>query len=113
MLNKQNKRKSFVERIKNFIEIRKIRKEEIYKGKIEFLESECYKFYLAKILDERYKAKVIDFPRFMYEMRLAICSEAVQLSKRAVAITEQKYGRKFIEKCYKLQFQKTNKISKK
>lgn len=107
MLNK-TKKQTMSEKIKNFLTICKIRKEAIYKGKIEFLENECYKFYLEKILDERYKAKVVDFPRFMYEQRLTICSEAIRLSKEAVAKAELLWGRKHIEKCYKKQLQVVN-----
>jgi hypothetical protein len=111
MQQKQAKR-SFVANIRNFLRNRKIQKlirdEQQYKEKIDFLENECYKVYLERILDYRHKAKIVDFPRFMYEERFTMCSEAIALSKEAVAFVEKVFGRKHIEKCYKLRLKEIN-----
>lgn len=92
-------------KIRNFLNNRKIlkliEKENQYKEKIDFLKSECYKYYLEKILNYRHKAKIVDFPRFMYKERMTICSEAMYLSEKAVEFAEQVYGKKHIEKCYR------------
>ena len=102
---KKVKRISALRQLKNFIENCKIRREEIYQEKIDFLKDECYKFYLRKILNERHKARVVDFPDFMYWQRLAICQEAINLSNLVVGMHERVYGRKFIEKCYNRRLQ--------
>lgn len=115
MLNKQRQvqKMSFVAKIRNFLKNRKIqqivKREQLYKEKIDFLENECYKYYLEKILDYRHKARIVDFPRFMYEERLTMCSEAIRLSKDAVAKAEKWFGRKHIETCYKLRLKEINK----
>ena len=100
---------SAFQQLKNFLENCKIRREKIYQEKIDFLKEECYKFYLRKILKERHKARVVDFPDFMYWQRLTICQEAINLSNIVVGMHERVYGRKFIEKCYKRQFAKVKK----
>ena len=83
--------------------------EKFYQEKIDFLKEECYKFYLKKILSERHKARVVDFPDFMYWQRLAICQEAVYLSNLVVSMHEKVYGRRFIEKCYSRRLQEVKK----
>ena len=97
---KKQKNISALRQLKNFIENCKIRREEIYQEKIDFLKDECYKFYLKKILKERHEARIVDFPDFMYWQRLAICQEAIDLSNIVVGMHERIYGRKFIERCY-------------
>ena len=109
-IQKIEKGKSALQIIKNFLKNCKIRRELAYKEKIDFLENECYKFYLKKILEQRHKAKLLDFPDFMYWERLTVCSEAVCLSRMAVAITEMRYGRKFIDKCYKARINKNKRV---
>lgn len=106
---KLQKNISAFQQLKNFLRTCKIRREEIYQGKIEFLKDECYKFYLKKILKERHKARIVDFPDFMYWQRLAICQEAVYLANLVVSMHEKIYGRRFIEKCYKRQFENIKK----
>lgn len=104
---KKAKKFRFLQQIKNFLEDCKIRREVNYQEKIDFLKEESYKFYLAKILKERSKSRVVDFPDFMYRQGLVKCQEAVYLSSLVVNIHEKVYGRKFIEKCYKRQIKKT------
>ena len=110
---KKVKRISALRQLKNFIENCKIRREEIYQEKIDFLKDECYKFYLRKILKERHNARVVDFPDFMYWQRLTICQEAINLSNLVVGMHERVYGRKFIEKCYNRRLQDIKKSLKK
>ena len=91
---------SAFQQLKNFLQNCKIRREKIYQKKINFLKEECYKFYLRKILNKRHKARVVDFPDFIYQQRFTICQEAIYLADLIVSIYEKVYGRKFIEKCY-------------
>lgn len=106
---KKQKQISALQHLKNFLENCKIRREKFYQEKIDFLKEECYKFYLKKILSERHKARVVDFPDFMYWQRLAICQEAVYLSNLVVSMHEKVYGRRFIEKCYSRRLQEVKK----
>lgn len=106
---KKQKQISALQHLKNFLENCKIRREKFYQEKIDFLKEECYKFYLKKILSERHKARVVDFPDFMYWQRLAICQEAVYLSNLVVSMHEKVYGRRFIEKCYSRRLQEIKK----
>lgn len=110
---KKVKKISALRQLKNFIENCKIRREEIYQEKIDFLKDECYKFYLRKILKERHNAQIVDFPDFMYWQRLTICQEAINLSNLVVGMHERVYGRKFIEKCYNRRLQDIKKSLKK
>jgi ClpP class serine protease len=77
------------------------KKKKEYNKKRQFLKDECYKVFLPKVLEKR-NSKEIDFPNFVYEKRLAICSEALDLAEKAVFMTERIYGRKHIEKCYSI-----------
>ena len=47
------RKKSLTKNILNFIENCRIRKEESFQSKIEFLKNECYEEFLKKILKQR------------------------------------------------------------
>ena len=95
------RKKSLTKNILNFIENCRIRKEESFQSKIEFLKNECYEEFLKKILKQRKEKGVPDFPEWMYEQRRVISIEALNKSVQAVKYVYEKYGKKHIEECYK------------
>lgn len=114
---KNENKKSFIERVKTFFKNKKEQdkqaKERAYQEKIEFLKKECYDDYLKRILKSRRNIKVVDFPDFMYYGGSAISVEARRLADDAVEMTERKYGRKHIERCYEQRIKDKQKNRKK
>lgn len=106
------RKKSLTKNILNFIENCRIRKEESFQAKIEFLKNECYEEFLKKILKQRKEKGVPDLPEWMYEQRRVICIEALNKSVQAVNYVYEKYGKKHIEECYKNKI-KLNRLKRK
>lgn len=90
---------SLFEKIKNFIDNKKIEKQKRYKIKVEALRRETYFWYLQRILKMQSKDEV-DFPMFLYLTRDVINGEAQRLTDIAIQQAETQ-GRGHIEKCYK------------
>lgn len=95
------RKKSLTKNFLNFIENCRIRKEESFQNKIEFLKNECYEEFLEKILKQHKEKGIPDFPDWMYRQRRVICIEALNKSVQAVQYVYEKYGKKHIEECYK------------
>lgn len=71
----RERKKSLTKNFLNFIENCRIRKEESFQNKIEFLKNECYEEFLEKILKQHKEKGIPDFPDWMYRQRRVICIE--------------------------------------
>lgn len=95
-------KKSFIEKIQDFIEEKKVAKVAAYNKKILFLRQKTYTFYLKRELRARKNAatKTVDLPDCIYLSGAAISINAMRLSNYAVDNAVKK-GHKHIEKCFK------------
>lgn len=95
-------KKSFIEKIKDFIEERQAAKVAAYNKKILFLRQQTYIFYLKRALKARKNAATttVDLPDFVYLSGAAISTDALRLANIAVENAIKK-GHRHIEKCFK------------
>ena len=95
-------KKSFIEKIQDFIEEKKAAKVAAYNKKILFLRQQTYIFYLKRALKARKNAatSTVDFPDFVYLSGAAISTDALKLANYVVDLAIKK-GRRHIEKCFK------------
>lgn len=103
------KTKSPLDLFKNFVEQIKQKKELEYKNKVDFLWQQSYSYFLKKYLKTQENKKELDFPDFIYEARIAICTKAKTAADMAIKYAEEK-GRKHIDFCYKRQIRKLERL---
>lgn len=96
--HKQTK-EPLVSKIKKIISKIKKQQEQNYLKKRAVLKEKCYFHYLKKILNNE---KVVDLPAFYYYKKWAINPKAIELAEKTMNYVENLYGRKHIEKCFKL-----------